>query len=498
MTIDFYIGFTKRKNSTKRPTEGGIVVKHTLTGYLKEPCSILNPVINIQTIPVQNTPDVFTYAHINQFDRYYFVKDWTWNDGLWTVSLEVDVLATYRPHIGEKTAYIERCASAYNTWVQDKLYPTTLEPFVTDVFINAPWSNYLITDGCYVVGIISGSPSSTTGSAVTYYAMTFQQLTSLVQYLLSDQFVDQMGFPTLANTEPISHNIAKSFINPIQYIVSCIWIPKQANQIGESSPRAIQVGYYAINTTIATGYWMPSTVTMFECSCDLPTHPDASTRGEFLNYAPYTKMSCFLPPFGQFPIDLQYFGESGYKLHFRAVVDLITGKGTLRVSKENPTNLQMWNFYETSAMFGVPIQLAQVANDLIKATTSVISTATSAISAVGGFASPSPLGFIQGTTSGLMSLQSIGNAIESSFPQVVSDGANGSFVAFSQSAYLTAMFHKQVDEDNAEQGRPLCELRRIDTLSGYIKCGEATVDFYAFSQELDLIHSLLLSGFFWE
>lgn len=498
MVINFYIGFYKRLNSTKIPVEGGIVVKHTLTGYLKEPCSVMNPVINIQEIPTQNAPCVYTYAWIPDFYRYYFVKDWVWNDGLWTVHLEVDVLASNKAHIGGTTAYIERCADTYNTWVQDKLYPTTLEPHVTDVFINAPWANYLITDGCYVVGIISGSPSTTTGSAVTYYAMTFQQLTNLVEYLLSDQYINMIGFPALGNTEAISHNIAKSFINPMQYIVSCIWIPKQANQIGESSPRAIQVGYYPINTTIAQGYWMPSTVTMFECSCDIPAHPDSATRGMYLNYAPYTKATCFLPPFGQFPIDTQYFGESGYKLHFRVVVDLITGKASLRVSKENPDNNQMWNIYETSAMFGVPIQLAQVANDLIKSTTSALSAIGGVVGAVGGFMSPSPLGAISGVNSALMSLQSIGNAIDSSFPQVVSEGVNGSFVAFSQSAYLTVMFHKQVDEDNTEQGRPLCEMRRIDTLSGYIKCGEATVDYYAFNSELEKIHNYLLSGFFWE
>ena len=95
MQIDFYINFTKRKNSTKIPTETGVVVKHTLTGYLKEPCSVMNPVINIQDIPIQNSPSVMTYAYISVFERYYFVKDWTWNDGLWAVSLEEDVLATW-------------------------------------------------------------------------------------------------------------------------------------------------------------------------------------------------------------------------------------------------------------------------------------------------------------------------------------------------------------------------------------------------------------------
>ena len=75
MQIDFYINFTKRQNSTKRPVEGGIVTKHTLTGYLKEPCSVMKPVINIQNVPIQNAPCVMTYAYIPSFYRYYFVKE---------------------------------------------------------------------------------------------------------------------------------------------------------------------------------------------------------------------------------------------------------------------------------------------------------------------------------------------------------------------------------------------------------------------------------------
>lgn len=492
MEIDFYVNFTKRKNSTKRPVEGGIVTKYTISGYLKEPSSVMNPVINLQNIPVQNAPCVMTYAYIPTFYRYYFVKDWVWNDGLWTVFLEVDVLATYRTHIGETTAYIERCAATYNTYVMDKLYPATLEPNVIDYFINAGWNNVTPSHGCYVVGIISGSSSTITGSAVTYYAMTISQLANLVDYLLSDQYINDAGFTTI-NTEGVSHNVAKSLLNPLQYIASCMWIPKTASSIGESSPRAIKVGYYSIGTSIAQGYWMSDTVTHFSCDVAFPTHPDSATRGKYLNYFPYTKLSCFMPPFGQFPIDAQYF-EDGDKIEFEVYLDMITGKANLRVRKKD-TNGNTQNVYETSGMMGVPIQLAQVANDLIKSTVSTISAISNAVGAVGQAYTGN---YIGATHSGLMVLQSIGNAIEAQFPHVVSEGANGSFSAYRQSSWLTALFHRPVDEDNVEQGRPLCELRRIDTLSGYIKCGEVTVDYYAFSDELDQIHSTLLSGFFWE
>lgn len=493
MTIDFYVNFEKRLNSTKRPVVGGLVEKHTLTGYLREPCSVLNPVIDIKTVPVQNAPCVLTYAYISRFYRYYFVKDWEWNNGVWTVYLTVDVLATYRPHIGDTTAYIERCSYEFNTYAIDTLYPTTTEPSVSDVIVNAPWVNRSITAGCYVLGVISGNPSTATGSAVTYYALTYTQLKNLMEYLLSDSFVNDMGFPTI-NVEGLSHNTAKALFNPIQYITSCIWFPKAATDIGESASRAIKVGYWQVPTTTAEGHWIPSMTSQYVVdNIQLPQHPMASTRGLYLNYAPYTKYTMFLPPFGQLPIDNQYFSDTD-TLSLTVTFDVITGKADLRVRKKN-SNGQYWTIYTTSSMFGVPLQLAQITPDLLKAATSAISAGAGVIKANAAAATGHP---IASMGMSLMSLNSVGNAIEAMMPHLISEGTNGSFTAYAQTAWITATFNLPVDEDNVEQGRPLCEVRTISTIPGYIKCGEATVNFYAFEQELQQIHSMMLSGFFWE
>ena len=63
---------------------------------------------------------------------------------------------------------------------------------------------------------------------------------------------------------------------------------------------------------------------------------------------------------------------------------------------------------------------------------------------------------------------------------------------------LTAIHIAVVDEDNTELGKPLCEVRQISTLSGYIKCGEATVDFACFETEKKAILDYMLTGFFME
>ena len=486
MQIDFYVNFTKRQNSTKRPVEGGIVSKHTLSGFLKEPSSVMKPVINIENNVVQNAPCVMTYAYIPSFYRYYFVKDWVWNDGLWTVYLEVDVLATYRPHIGESSAYIERSASASNGNIVDKLYPAKNDFTITETRLSScPWIGWDIEDGCYVLGVISCGNYTNVGGAVQYYALTQTQINSLLNYMLNDQFYNDAGF---SHNQMVDLPLAKCLVNPIQYITSCMWFPTPVSTFSLAEDVTINVGPWV---TIGEGKPILDRVGYREnFTVTLPAHPQALTRGNYLNYPPFTTYNCMLPPFGSFPLDPTYM-KSDRTVKFTIQVDGITGKACLQICREDTILGTTDFFYLTSAMFGVPIQLSQITPAFIKAASSLLKTGASAL-----VTSVNPM------AGQLMTLGSIGNALESISPEVISEGVNGSFIAFERltGTYPTVVTKctSIVDEDNVEMGRPLCEVRRIDTLSGYIKCGEVTVDYYAFDDELKEIHRQLLQGFFWE
>jgi len=500
MEIDFFINFDKRVNSTKRPVVGGLVEKYTLTGNLKEPCSVMSPVINIQNIPVQNAPCVFTYAWIPRFYRYYFVKDWVWNDGLWTVQLEVDVLATYKPHIGETYAYIERASADaqgntpyYNGNIIDRMYPAKNDFDTDSILLDAPWTGWDIEDGCYVLGIISRTNISNVGGAVQYYALTHTQIRDLLEYMLNDTFYDNAGFSATNPDSQLTHDLAKAIVNPIQYITSCMWFPCAVSRFTTADPITIKVGPW---TTLGTGSPILSRVGYrSDFSVTVPSHPQASTRGAYLNYSPYSRILCMLPPFGAFTIDPSYIPDDR-TIVFTIQVDGITGKACLQICREDTTQGKTDFFYESSAMFGVPIQLAQLATDYIGAIKGAVTTIGSAVAGV------TASSFTGGAMGAMMTLGSIGNTLSALQPQVTSEGVNGSFIAFERLTgtfpRLTVQFVKVVDEDNTEIGRPLCEVKQIQSLSGYIKCGECTVDFYAFESELNKIHSLMLNGFFWE
>ena len=98
ININFYT-FSKKENSTKRPTGAGTV----LSCNIKSRSSIVNPFIELKT-----NPTAFNYCYIPSFNRYYYISDITFDSGLWLVTCRIDVLATYKTEIGNTSMYILR------------------------------------------------------------------------------------------------------------------------------------------------------------------------------------------------------------------------------------------------------------------------------------------------------------------------------------------------------------------------------------------------------
>lgn len=69
----------------------------SLTGYLREECSVTNPVIKIEQ---SENLSLYNYAYIEDFGRYYYISDIkTIRNNLWELSLNIDVLMTYKNNI---------------------------------------------------------------------------------------------------------------------------------------------------------------------------------------------------------------------------------------------------------------------------------------------------------------------------------------------------------------------------------------------------------------
>lgn len=506
MEIELYKDFEKKKNSTKQPGEEAD--KYVVTGHLKEPCSIVNPTISLQGTPVQsNIPAVCSYAYIEDFHRFYFVEDWTWNDGLWVMHLSIDVLATYKQDIGGQTEYILRHDSDtdedYNGYITDIMYPATNDFYLRTVYSsNDPFTGDM-TDGCYIVGVISNASNSI--GAISYYAMNHTQFGVFKDKLLSNAnlaTMDLLDANDQWNMTEMSEQIFKTMYNPYQYVASCMWFPFGLSAIPnlDAYPEQVKLGWWTYSAVF--GYKVyDSVVATFGESMGFISHPQIS-RGLYLNYAPYTKRT-LVGRFGTVALDTSCIkldeGEAD-SLSITYLVDVLTGQCLARFAIGEYYNGEWLStnvIAERVFMLGVPVQIAQIGVDYLGTVTTAVSSVGSTFSsAMMGTVSGGIVGGVMGAISGVAS--GIYNTLQSSMPQLETNGSNGSPLSCYNRTKMVNHFYRIVDEDIAHKGRPLCELRRIDDLVGFILCADGEIDIDCYDNEREMIARFLTTGFFWE
>lgn len=103
--------------SEKNKIDKTITSVATLTGSIKEPSSIINPVIMIE----YNDPTAFNYVYIEEFNRYYFVNDViVVRNNLLKLSLTVDVLESFKTSILAQNVIISKNADLFDNYLPDE------------------------------------------------------------------------------------------------------------------------------------------------------------------------------------------------------------------------------------------------------------------------------------------------------------------------------------------------------------------------------------------
>ena len=111
MIIKLY-NFTKRINSTLQPNSDGLSVSVNL----KNDTSIYTPIFLL------SIQDIETYNYLKWNDRYYYIDDIvSIANNLWEISLDCDVLYTYKDKIIENDAFIDRQENLYNDEIIDEI-----------------------------------------------------------------------------------------------------------------------------------------------------------------------------------------------------------------------------------------------------------------------------------------------------------------------------------------------------------------------------------------
>lgn len=466
MKATFYV-FPKRTNSTKRPSSG--------TDYnieVKAPCNIINPEIKIAS---NANPTGYNYCCIPTWGRYYWVKNWTYSNSLWTASLVVDALASYRDQIGSSTEYVVRSSAQYDSSISDSLYPakSTVQS-VTNAFQGGFAET--ISEGFFVIGFIAKTPNSI--GAVTYVVMSPGNAKKLSSKLLTD-----VSYLSIDNAE-ISDSLTKILFNPYQYIVSCNYFPFDIAELTAHLPLMsnVDVGWWSIDVPCWILGADNNNLTK-SVSVVIPKHPQAVSRGGYCNASPYTDYTIFLQPFGVIPLDAsKLWGATTLSIQY--TVDLFTGDSILRIFTD--TNQLV---HETTAKLGVPIQLSNITFDAPSGG-GLLQTGIAA--AFGGLQAALTGGSFSDVGNGIL------NAAQATNADVASKGATGSTIAFDSVPYMVARFKILVDDNNEDHGRPLCKRVQLSTIPGFIMVDDPDIALNATAAEIDSVKSYLKNGFFYE
>lgn len=459
--------FAKRTNSTKLPSGGqGFGID------LKAPCNIIDPEIKIAT---QSDPTGFNYCYLPTFSRYYWVKNWTYSDGLWNASLTVDTLASYRDQIGNSTEYVTRSSAQYDGTISDGLYPASAKVQSVTTAFQGGFAE-TISGGFFVIGLIAKAANSI--GAITYAVMTPTNAKKLSAKLLTD-----VSYLSIDNTE-ISDSLTKVLFNPYQYIVSCNYFPFDIAKLTAHLPlvSSVDVGWWSIDVPC----WIlgaDNNKLTKSVSVSIPKHPQAASRGGYCNASPYTDYTIFLQPFGVIPLDASKLWGA-VTLSIQYMVDLFTGDSILRIFTDANQLV-----HETTAQLGVPIQLSNITFD-IPSGSGLLQTGVAA--AFGGLQAALSGGSFSDVGNGIL------NAAQATNADVASKGATGSTIAFDSVPYMVARFKILVDDNNDDHGRPLCQRVLISSIPGYIMVDDPDIALAATAEEIDSVKSYMKNGFFYE
>lgn len=500
VNITFY-QFEKRSNSTRQPSGGGT----TYACQIFDPCSVLTPRIKLSFPSGAGNPTLWNYAYIGDFTRFYFVRDWTWENGLWVARLVEDVLATWRENIRDSTQYVVRAASRWNSRVVDTVFPARASIQSVVRTQPNPWTDN-INDGTFVLSVISAGTNGF--GATSYYSMSTQAFNSLRNALLSD--IDYLSI----SSEEISQELSKALFNPYQYIVSATWFPRSGLfQNAGFVTSEIGVGWWSLSIN-GSAFFIDSSANKFQLTqeFELPKHPQAGERGAWLNSPPYTTYILNIAPFGEIALDGSLLMDSS-AVYAKIVVDAYTGYAFLYVSIDNPGNGMPTNVLaQRAAQVGVSVPLAQIAYSPPSSGSDLIGTSIAgALQGVLNVGESTPTDFtgnlvrdaLSGVTSAIGGVVSgvangIGNALENRYVTSQYKGSTGTVAGYSTQMYLIARHQYLVDDNQEDFGRPLCTRIQLSQLNGYVQCADPDIRLAASADEIDAVRKYLINGFFME
>lgn len=452
MEIELWgIEFNKRKNSTKIPDISGVKKEVVIKG-IPDKCSVYAPSFFIK--------DAQGYSYIKAWDNYYWITNIAFDiDGAEYIECKIDVLASWREFIKKSIFFIDRCADDryYNTDIFDTALSAEdgSEVFSTSVSRLFGGNN----GGCFIVRITG---MGQTGIA-TY---AFPDLTGIGQ--LFNPYFD--GYDDDQQPLEAIFDLVRLLIcDPDKYIVAAYYSP-------------LSYSYYSAvsdSEPVITG-WFPTTVSArrlaqfvhnFEVTITKPNGIYTDFRRTDNSFSMYT---LYIPCIGTVVLSPDII-ESELKLI--GSIDLLNGAIHYRLTADGSTV----SSYEGKAYVNLDVSKGGSAD-----TAGLIGTGIGTLAAL-EFGGASLAVGVQGLAKGMQITPSV-------------NGSCGGAASIRRDPdVIMSLTQKHSAEfPLADYGRPCCKNLKLGDLSGFIKCGNASINISALDGIRDEINSYLNTGFFME
>lgn len=440
--------FSKRKNSTRRPTGQGTEVPC----LLKSATTFQSPTFILQR-PMN---DMLQFNYAKWADHYYFIDSTTSiNAGQTEISCTEDVLATYKNEIGNYTCFIER-SSNQTTLANDTMYiPTNDWVLSTRNVIHKEKIMTSTYSQQYIIRVVSRT-------GVASYYINGNQLNNLLDYMYTES-----NF-----TDVIKDAITKLMFDPFKYIVDLKWIPFVESAFKNNNNEAIQLGFW--DSGVMAKRIDENTVVNFSYSFAFDNPLYAITDFRYYN-----------PSFSNYFIKLPFIGVvalNPYKIDesVNALYQFDATSGLCNVFLQSKKVV----FASYQFQLSVPVQIGYATTNIAQLTTSAVSLVSAGLQ--GNIA--------QGISSGIEAGRSI------TAPEVSMLGTIGNIsnILNNQILEFNSYACTSIEPDGASEGYADGNVRSISGLSGYIKCRNASIEISGFTGDQEAVNNYLNSGFYYE
>ena len=483
MTITLYSSFAKRKNSTKRPTGGTSFTN----AVLKENTSVEAPVFVLTT-----NANNWTYA--SAFGHYYFITDIVHvTNTLCEIHCACDPMADNKDAITGSTQFVERCATQayWDTEIIDEMYPVQMDPSIYQDNKSTPF-----TTG----GSASLMLSIKGYDGTAFWSMPrslFQELGQGLMILGTDQDALWSQFS--------AGSLYKTYLDPMSYITNARIIPiANTSLISASTSHTLWVGYWSYTETGGVEIFSEhkSQIIYRSQEYTLTFQPRNTLQNNFQNCNKFRQYKLTLPGVGSIDLDANIV-LTGNNIKVKFIVDVVGGicyevsYGAGNIRKDYLSG-------DISIPFAIHGQTADFSKSIGSGMNVVGGIAGGISTGVGIGAFGGPVGAaIGGAAGGLIGgIMGAGRSISNAGPlfHTQTAGNDGSFARLDANSDIIlqeTIYHPSSFGIN-RLGAPCMKEMILSSLSGYVKCQNASVELNCFESERAVVENYMNSGFYIE